>query len=300
MVGGAVGPGQGHNQAPASGMQRRHSQNRRVLGPMQRSSKAGPAARGEGGTGPNTSSHWTERPVGQPGAMGLDGPTSSLIQSIMAPQGSPADNMAKMHGKPGASPGRTQPDIDHSTMHNSSLLQPSHDLTGGGSIESTIVAGTGVGQASPGGLPTYPSTNSPKLPVLPRKGSRNVYMQKKGLVLNDRDLSHGAVGPGAAGRNPFSLHTDRAKNSVDDYVTGTPGVRGVGLVQPSSRFDSSTKKATSINVQQAKSQHRNAQNPFSGAPTTTKQHAGALRGDQRPDSMISGGRGGSPGDSMMF
>jgi len=89
---------------------------------MQRAGKAGPAARGDGGMGPNTSSQWTERPVGQPGAMGLDGPASSLIQSIMAPQGSPSDAIAKMHGKPSASPGRTQPDIDHSTMHNSSLL----------------------------------------------------------------------------------------------------------------------------------------------------------------------------------
>ena len=127
-------------------------------------------------------------------------------------------------------------------------------------------------------------------------------MQKKGLVL---DGSHGAAGPGGGGRNPFGnpfslLHTDRAKNSVDDYIAGTPGVRGVGLVQASSRFESPAKKATSINVQQAKAQHRNAPNPFSGAPTTTKQHGGGLRGDQRPDSMISGGRGGSPGDSMMF
>lgn len=183
---------------------------------MQRSGKVSSTARGEGGASHITGSQWTERPAGQAGSVGLDGPTSSLIQSIMGPQGSPADNEAKMHGKSG-SPGKGQPDLDHSTMHNSSLLQPSHDLTGGGSVESTIMAGAGLGQASLGAPPTYLNAHSPKLPALPRKGSRNVYMQKKGLVLNGRDLNRAVGGPGA-GRNPFSLHTDRVKNSVDDYV----------------------------------------------------------------------------------
>lgn len=185
-------------------------------------------------------------------------------------------------------------------MHNSSFLQPSHDLTGGGSVESTIAAGAALGQASLGAPPTYIASHSPKLPVLPRKGSRNVYMQKKGLVLNGKDLNRVVGGPGAGGRNPFSLHTDRVKNSVDDYVARAPGVRGVGLAQASSKFEGSAKKAASINLQQAKPPPRNAQNPFSGGPAPAKHHAGPVGRDQRPDSMISGGRGGSPGDSMMF
>ena len=43
-----------------------------------------------------------------------------------------------------------------------------------------------------------------------------------------------------------------------------------------------------------KGHSRNQSNPFSGPgmPTTIRE--------QRPDSMISGGRGGSPDDSMMY
>lgn len=149
-------------------------------------------------------------------------------------------------------------------------MQPSHELTAGASIESTIMTGAGLGQASLGMPPAYSNQHSPKLPALPRKGSRNVYMQKKGLVLNGKDLGR-AGGPGA-GRNPFSLHTDRVKNSVDDYVARAPGVRGVGLAQPNSRFDLSGKKAASINLQHPKAQGRNAQNPFTGGgPVHGKQ-----------------------------
>lgn len=182
-------------------------------------------------------------------------------------------------------------------MHNSSLLQPSHDLTGGGSVESTIMAGAGLG-ASLGAPSTYVGNHSPKLPALPRKGSRNVYMQKKGTVLNGKELRGVVGGPGPGGRNPFSLHTDRVKNSVDDYAARAPGVRGVALPQGSARFEMSAKKAGSINLQ-PKGQPRNAQNPFSGGPASSKPTGPGGR-DPRPDSMISGGRGGSPGDSMMF
>jgi hypothetical protein len=73
-----------------------------------------------------------------------------------------------------------------STMHNSSLQHPSALLDAGSSIKTTIM--TGIGKH---GVPQNVLLGaSPKqLTTLPRKGSRNVYMQKKGLVINHRELS---------------------------------------------------------------------------------------------------------------
>ena len=85
-----------------------------------------------------------------------------------------------------------------STMHNSSLQHPSTHLDGGPSITTTKIMNVGLmGKGA-----------SPKqLTVLPRKGSRNVYMQKKGLIINNKELS--LAGSGPMGRSPFIPNTDR-------------------------------------------------------------------------------------------
>lgn len=83
-------------------------------------------------------------------------------------------------------------------MHNSSLQHPSAHLDAGGSITSTI----GVG------IPTKRGSPKP-LTILPRKGSRNVYMQKKGLVIDNKELALPIAGAGPLGRSPFVLNTER-------------------------------------------------------------------------------------------
>uniref|UniRef100_A0A7S3IJ03 Uncharacterized protein n=1 Tax=Strombidium inclinatum TaxID=197538 RepID=A0A7S3IJ03_9SPIT len=117
-------------------------------------------------------------------------------------------------------------------------------------------------------------------------------MQKKGLVLNPaRDLHQGMMGAGIGSRNPFSLHTDRAKNPTDDYAPGAPGVRGVGLFPGPNKFETPAKKAGGHLLPQGRvGGYKGGSNPFSGPGGK----------DPRPDSMISGGRGGSPDNSMMF
>jgi hypothetical protein len=78
---------------------------------------------------------------------------------------------------------------------------------------------------------------SPKqLTVLPRKGSRNVYMQKKGLVINNKELS--IAGSGPMGRSPFIPNTDRGQK--DEMVH--PNIKGIGLVNNGSKIDSSALK----------------------------------------------------------
>lgn len=203
-------------------------------------------------------------------------------------------------------------------MHNTSLEQRSHpsannphELTAGGSIESTVIHG--LRQASLAVPANFPAGHSPQmLPVLPRKGSRNAPMQKKGLALNhnsinQRELVQGGVqGPGAptaAGRNPFALHTERLKSGADDYTAASPGIRGVGLAQAMPKYDTAAKKANlntaSITPSRGKAQPRNASNPFSTGGASAKAQPGQAR-EHRPDSIISGGRAGSPDDSMMY
>ena len=138
------------------------------------------------------------------------------------------------------------------------------------------------------GAPHTGAAGSPKLPQLPRKGSRNVYMQKKGLVLNHRDLGPSAASTGPS-RNPFTLHTERLRNSNEDYPTS--GVQGVGLTQPPPKFDTAAKKPN-IMPQTSKAHHKQGGNPFSGGGSIAPGR------EARPDSMISGGR--SPDDSMMY
>ena len=108
----------------------------------------------------------------------------------------------------------------------------------------------------------------------------------------------GPGAPTAAGRNPFALHTERLKSGVDDYATASPGIRGVGLAQAVPKYDTAAKKATSTPAR-GKAQPKNAANPFSSGGPAAKASPGQAR-EHRPDSMISGGRAGSPDDSMMY
>lgn len=116
MLGGGMGPGQGLEGTSIQSMQ--NGSDPALLGPIQRSGKISSTARGEGGASHITGSQWTERQGGQPGGVGLDGPTNSLIQSIMGPQGSSPQAARTGKGSPSKGPG----DFDHSTMHNSSLM----------------------------------------------------------------------------------------------------------------------------------------------------------------------------------
>jgi len=159
-----------------------------------------------------------------------------------------------------------------STMHNSSLQHPSTHLDGGPSITTTTIMNVGLmGKGA-----------SPKqLTVLPRKGSRNVYMQKKGLIINNKDLS--LAGSGPMGRSPFIPNTDRGYKDESIH----PNIKGIGLVTAGSKIDSSSvKKGGAAMSSNHLKGGRNTQNPFTTG--------------QRPDSMISGGRGGSPDNSMMY
>ena len=72
--------------------------------------------------------------------MGLDPTATALIQSILKPQHPPADKGAHPDGMAG-SPNRALHELEQSTMHNTSLEQRSHELTAGGSIESTVING---------------------------------------------------------------------------------------------------------------------------------------------------------------
>jgi hypothetical protein len=84
------------------------------------------------------------------------------------------------------------------------------------------------------------------------------------------------------GRSPFIPNTDRGPK--DDQVH--PTIKGVGLIQ--SGISQTAKKGAHATLSSNPMKgNRNTQNPFTGR-------------DQRPDSMISGGRGGSPDNSMMY
>ena len=96
------------------------------------------------------------------------------------------------------------------------------------------------------------------------------------------------------GRNPFQLNTERAKNSI-----GADGYQDSGRQNTNSsgqKFSGTAAKKASIGDKSSKGHSRNPSNPFTGPspgiPSTIRE--------QRPDSMISGGRGGSPDDSMMY
>ena len=124
--------------------------------------------------------------------------------------------------------------------------------------------------------------------------------------INQRELGQGGVpgpgGPTAAGRNPFALHTERLKSGAEDYATASPGVRGIGLAHPVPKYDTAAKKAASITPSRGKAQPKNASNPFSSGGASAQPQPGQAR-ERRPDSMISGGRAGSPDmrdDSMMY
>ena len=106
-------------------------------------------------------------------------------------------------------------------------------------------------------------------------------MQKKGLVINHRELSQAMAGNGPMGRSPFIPNTDRGPK--DDG--GQPGIKGIGLVSTSIKPLNYSEKKGGANMGSGV-KGRNTQNPFTG--------------NQRPDSMISGGRGGSPENSMMY
>lgn len=120
-------------------------------------------------------------------------------------------------------------------MLDSSLQQPSQELLGGGSFDSGMKAGALAVAGH-----NYSTTTSPALPGLPRNGSRNVYLQRRGLALHSGVPGGGAgggtqgVGPlpaahGAGSRNPFALHTERAKGSGDGHPGGLVGGPGSAL-----------------------------------------------------------------------
>lgn len=117
-------------------------------------------------------------------------------------------------------------------MLNSSLQQPSHEIMGGGSVDSTMVSGLRQTSLAVAGNASPPYM----LPDLAhahhqsshhRQGSRNVYLQKGhgGAAGLNAHLPGGAgigtqgppgglqgvQGSGLRARAPFLLHTDRAK-----------------------------------------------------------------------------------------
>ena len=127
--------------------------------------------------------------------------------------------------------------LDESTMLNSSLQQPSHDIMGGASVDSALASGVRATSLVAAG--NYATSVSPTyaLPdLVQRQGSRNVYLHKgHGGLVGLNALASGAAAVGARAppgglqglqgsglrRAPFLLHTDRAKNSVEPAQAGT-------------------------------------------------------------------------------
>lgn len=87
---------------------------------------------GETGVSPVSGSQWTDRQMGPSGS--IDSAGNPLFNSIVKPQ---VPN--KMHGN-SSNGSKPLGELDQSTMHNTSLQQPSHGLEAAGSIESTIHA----------------------------------------------------------------------------------------------------------------------------------------------------------------
>lgn len=122
-------------------------------------------------------------------------------------------------------------------MLNSSLQQPSHEIMGGASVDSTMVQGlrpTSLVAAGNYGANFSPHYALPDL--VQRHGSRNVFKQKGHGLVGLNALATGAAavgarappgglqaiqGSGLRGRAPFLLHTDRAKNSADSTQAAT-------------------------------------------------------------------------------
>ena len=89
-------------------------------------------------------------------------------------------------------------DYEDTTMHNSSLKGPSH-LLFENSVNSQNMGGLMQNSILDSSL-----INSPHLPQLPAiKGSRKIFMQKKGLILNHNVIADLNSGPNS--RNPFIL-----------------------------------------------------------------------------------------------